>query len=363
MPVFYPMQRHGRYSLGLGLTYELVHAYYGFDLGERYHLDPDYRIRTSMEIDRAVFETFGAIGLGYKDAFPRVSLEPFGHRFVPAMYGCPCHYAADADPWAEARPLSAEAIESLRPWTRERFEAAEPVRVILSQAAHARQARQSAPQPAEFNPHCRPMSALQNLGSVINTAFSVQGDGLFIDYLENPGLIRKFYANITELMLLSLRYFPELDGEPLKDVFVGNCCVSMISPESYTALNEPCDRTLMEYARSIGARFTIHQDSNVNPHLENYARLDYVHAIDFGQDTDFEKAARLFPGVDANCILFPSWIQVQPLEVIAEELRRLMRVGRGFRSMSFTCWEVDTQLGQEKVFGFHEVFRRCAEGA
>ena len=98
MPVTYPRQTFGRYGLGLGLTYQLIHDRFGFDLGERYHRDLDYRIQTTMEIDRAAFEAYGKIGLGYEKPFPRVSIEPFGHRFMPAMYGCECGYAQDAEP-------------------------------------------------------------------------------------------------------------------------------------------------------------------------------------------------------------------------------------------------------------------------
>ena len=52
------------------------------------------------------------------------------------------------------------------------------------------------------------MSSLQNLGSVINTAFSVQGQELFVNYLTVPELVRSLYANITQLTLLCLEYFP-----------------------------------------------------------------------------------------------------------------------------------------------------------
>ena len=102
----------------------------------------------------------------------------------------------------------------------------------------------------EFNPHCRGMSSLQNLGSVINTAFSIQGQQLLLYYAVDPDAVR-LYGNITQLMLLCLDRFPKVDGWPLKDIFLGNCTVSMISPRQYAALNEGEDRRLMEYARSI----------------------------------------------------------------------------------------------------------------
>ena len=56
------------------------------------------------------------------------------------------------------------------------FEQSEPVRVVLSQVEQLKKRYGSHRVPSqEFNPHYRAMSSLQNLGSVINTAFSVLG--------------------------------------------------------------------------------------------------------------------------------------------------------------------------------------------
>ncbi len=211
------------------------------------------------------------------------------------------------------------------------------------------------------NPHAVPLSSLQNLGSVINTAVSTFGEQVLCLYADDPALLRTFYRSVTDLMLLCLRIFPEKDGRGLPLVFVGNCTVSMISPAQYEACNAPSDRELSAFARSIGARFLVHQDSGATPHLENYARLVPVHGLDIGQDTDFEKAARLFPGVSANCILFPGWIGSTALEGIREELSRLMRAGRGFSEFTFSILEVDPVLAQGRIFEFVDIFRACAE--
>ena len=361
MSLLYPMQTFGRYRLGLGLTYKLIHDRFGFDLGERYHRDLDYRIRTTMEIDRAVFDAYGRIGLGYKEPFPRVSIEPFGHRFMPVMYGCECGYAQDTEPWGRPRVFSKEQIEAITPWTPGRCEKSEPVKVVLSQIRQLKDRYDLYRVPdAAFCPHQRAMSSLQNMGSVINAAFSVQGEQLLMDYLTEPGLVRKLYENITQLMLCCLDFFSQVDGWPLTDIFIGNCTVSMLSPRQYVEFNYPEDRRLMEYARSIGARFTIHQDSHVNPHLENYARFEYLQAFDLGQDTDFEKLQRLCPNADVNCILFPSWIESHALSDIREELLRLMWLGRRFHTFSFTLLEVDAQIVGDLIFAFCDTFQQCA---
>jgi hypothetical protein len=168
---------------------------------------------------------------------------------------------------------------------------------------------------------------------------------------------------VTELMLLCLRLFPAVDGRKLDTVFVGDCTVAMISPAQYEACNFPYDLRLAQYARDIGARFLVHQDSGASAHLAGYARLSYVQAIDFGQDTDWEAAARIFPDAEASCILFPGWLRSRSSREIEEELLRLMRLGGAFRRFSFSVLEVDEALAAGGIFELHDAFRRAAERA
>ena len=363
MSVFYPPQAHGRFGLLYGLTPSLLNARYGLDHGERFHLDFAFRVERLMEIDRRVFEDFGGIGLGFAEPFPRASIEPFGHRFVPAVLGCRTVYAPADDPASVKKELLPAEIREIPAWTRERLESSEPVRLVLEQAMWARMHcdREEAERRLGYNPHTQPLTSLQNLGSVINTAVSVFGEDALILGMDDPGLLRAFYGRVTELMLLCLEYFPGVDGRRLHTVFVGDCAVAMISPAQYAACNLDFDRMLAGLARSISARFIVHQDSGATPHLANYAKLGYVQGIDFGQDTDWEEAARLFPGVEANCIIFPGWLRAHAREEVREELDRLMASGARFPRFSFSILEVDAELARGKIFEFHEVFQEAAK--
>jgi hypothetical protein len=187
---------------------------------------------------------------------------------------------------------------------------------------------------------------------------------LFINYATEPNRVHQFYRNISELTLCCLAFFPQRDGWPLRDVFIGNCVVSMISPAQYARFNLPYDRLILEYARAIGANFVMHQDSNVTAHLENYARLGPIQALDVGQDTDFEKVLALFPDASVNCILLPSWLMDKSADAIQEELTRLMAVGKRFPRFSFTLLEIDQNLGENRaIFELFEIFRKCESSA
>jgi hypothetical protein len=365
MPIFYPLQRFGRFGLGMGLTARLLHDRFGLDVGERYHHDIIHRVEAVREVDRLVWDAFRGIGLGFEEPFPRATIEPFGHRFVPVLFGCEPEYAHDEEPAVRTMTLDTGSIASRPPWTPERLASLEPVKEIVAQAKAVRarygDVGAEARRRMGYNPHERPLSSLQNLGSVINTAVSVFGQDVLCLYADDPDALRSFYRGVTDLMLLCLRTFPELDGEALSTVFVGDCTVAMIGPADYARCNESFDRELAEFARSLGARFLVHQDSGATPHLEGYARLGRVHGLDVGQDTDFAAAARRFPAAAANCILFPSWIRATPADGIREELLRLMRTGLAFADFTFSIFEVDPGLAEGKIFEFYDLFRACAQ--
>jgi hypothetical protein len=364
MPLFYPPRVFGRFGLGLGLTSTLLHERFGLDFGERFHRDAVHRVESLMEADRQVWDEFRELGIGYAEPFPRATIEPFGHRFVPVMYGSRCVYSPSEEPAVLPRAQQAEEIASLAPWTPERFEAAEPVRVVGEQLAALR-ARYGdlGPYAARmgYNPHYQPLSSLQNLGSVINSAVSIFGEGVLVLYEDDPALLRALYRNISDLMLLCLDRFPRLDGRPLTHVFVGDCTVAMISPRQYESCNLPFDRELARFASSIGAGFLVHQDSGTTPHLRSYARLAPVAALDVGQDTDFAEVARIFPAASVSCILFPSWIAATPAAELEAELEGIMRLGLAMPRFDFSIFEVDPSLARGKIQQFHEIFRRSAE--
>lgn len=365
MAILFPTQRIGRFGLSLGFTYRLLHELWGFAFGEPFHKNVALRVKTVMEVDQAIFERYGALGLGFERPFPRISIEPFGHRFMPVMYGCECLFDAAEAPSGASRAFNEEELAALGAWTEARLLASEPVREVLDQLSQYK--KMLADWPARAPESWTPMdyfgAGLQNLGSVMNTGASVQGQRHLLDYLANPDLVRRFYANITELMLTCMDVFPRLDGRPLQRVYLGNCSVAMISPEQYRACNFAFDRQALAHADARGIPFTLHQDSGVTPQLPNYAALGKLSGVDFGQDTDFARVAELFPGVQANCILFPAWVANATADQLRQELLRLMRVGRRFSAFSFSLYEIDPALGGDKIFEFYEIFQSCAAQA
>ena len=58
-------------------------------------------------------------------------------------------------------------------------------------------------------------------------------DFLIVDecHRSTSPVFRRLYKNISALMLRCLEFFPRIDNRALNNIFVGNCTVSMISPD------------------------------------------------------------------------------------------------------------------------------------
>ena len=48
------------------------------------------------------------------------------------------------------------------------------------------------------------------------------------------------------------------------------------------------------------------------------------------------------------------------MDTIRDDLLRLMDLGKCFPAFSFSLLEIDARLGDDRVFAFHETFRKCA---
>ncbi|HEY3418554.1 MAG TPA: uroporphyrinogen decarboxylase family protein, partial [Armatimonadota bacterium] len=183
---------------------------------------------------------------------------------------------------------------------------------------------------------------------------------LFAYYLDDPALVRTLYENITRLMLRCLDYFPAVDGRPLAGAGIGNCSVTMLSPADYMRCDYEFDRRIMNYCREHGLAFGMHQDSNVTPHLDHYAKLEYTSGFSFGMDTDFARLADLFPNASVSCLWFPHWLRDHSPAEIADEVRRLLEAGRRFPVFNFSVQDVDPFMDDEKLRGFYQIVQEEA---
>ena len=125
--------------LNIGYSNEWWHANHGFSFDEELYRDPLRKLAVQHRMDELLYEKFAKWDfLAHMEdtsvlSRPSVNIEPYGHRFVPAMFGIPVCYAKDQAPWAMTQRLDDDFIMSLKPITRVAFANDPRVREIVRQ--------------------------------------------------------------------------------------------------------------------------------------------------------------------------------------------------------------------------------------
>ncbi len=319
---------------------------YGIAFDESFFNNPVNRLEKYAFMRKTLLERFPLIGkdffnkyLGINEAY----VNPYGDRFIPAVFGCGVSYQKDQAPWCIHNKLSVEQIKNMPYMTMNQFSDNSYVKNIIEQAKIVKRITGSA-------------MSMQNSGSPINTAIYLRGIDLFTDYIYNPKAVHKLYSLITNVMILAYDYFSEVDGIK-RMVDVGNCSVAMISPKQYEDFNQKYDLIMMEKARREKVAFHMHQDSDVTKYINSYKALKYLHVFDIGCDTDMLLFRKNFPGIILNIFIYNSFLFERTPEQIYEDISKMKKDAGPQEKVEFTSVDVDESISDEKFIALCEAIK------
>lgn len=332
--------------LYFGYTNEWWNKRHGISFDKETYMNPIKRMRDQEKMDTVMYEMFHKWRfLDHIDgnSRPPVSIEPYGHRFIPAMFGAPIDYQADQAPWAQTIKLERDYIMSLRPITEDEYANHPLVRDIIRQRGILME-------------NGRVCTIRQNLGGVMNTAIYLRGDDLFYDFYDDPEMVHKLLDLITNMILVSYDHSCKIDGNWESPLGVGNCTVAMLSPQIYAEFLRPYDMRIMEHARAKGVSFGIHHDSLADPFIPVYKSFDYLNSFDIGCDTDVALFRREFPDVNINVYFYASTF----INLNAKELFDFMvetaEKGGPLDKIGFTASDIDIDVPMDKVEAICEAY-------
>ena len=329
--------------LNLGFTNEWWNKRHGINFDQNTYMNPIKRMREQEKMDTIMHEMFHKWHfLDHNDVKTPMSIEPYGHRFIPAMFGSPICYQADQAPWAQTIKLERDYIMSLRPITEDEFANHPLVKEIDKQHGIL----------MENDKVC---TVRQNLGGIMNTAIYLRGDDLFYDFYDDPEMIHKLFDLITNMILVSYDYSCKIDGWE-SQLGVGNCTVAMLSPQIYAEFVRPYDMRIMEYARAKGVSFGIHQDSLIDPFVPAYKSFDYLKGFDIGCDSDTALFRREFPDIDINVCLYGSTLIELSAKELFDFLVETAQKGGPLSKIGFTVADIDIEVPMEKVESICEAY-------
>lgn len=249
------------------------------DFSACWHRDPRYRHTTMQQMGRLLNDTFPTLRLGDAEGTRGSISQVCTAAFIGGLFGLEVLFAPDQWPVTRDRPLSDAEVARLEPPD------------VRNTAAFADLMRQMDLIEAEWG--C--IDGELNYQGVLNTAFRLRGEALFMDMASEPECAHHLLGVVCETMLqvIDAVHARQQASGVRKDAFVtGNCVVNMISSAHYREFVQPYDRRLSAHFPHFG----IHNCAwRVDPYAPSYAEIRTLDYLDFGLDSDLALLRRLFP--------------------------------------------------------------------
>ena len=273
----------------VGFTQRWYHHYCGLDFGERWHADPDLRMKGWERMRGEIRRRFPGRNIGGSegDDPPDLLTGTYGGCVVSSVYGQEIRYWPDNWPAsAPGQELSDEEADELKP---PEMEHNAVFSGILKQMDRIERLTGT-------------IRGFLNWQGVLNSAFRLRGDAIFMDMIETPERASRIFECVANTMIEGYQLVHARQRGAGTDYRFGttaNCVVNMVSPQHYERLLLPFDLRL----RSAFLNFGIHNCAwRVDPYLPGYSRVPNLGYLDMGLESDLTEVKRLFPKSRRNLI-------------------------------------------------------------
>lgn len=325
----------------------------GISFDRSFYLDAERRIENDLAMRQVLYDRYAEIGLGEPDPKPRPiigSIHVAGGFVIPALLGASIRFAPDAAPQPEPMNLSLAQIEAIE---KPDFRQTWPMKELIADMDALE---------AQFG-H---VTGDVNTDGLLNAAYHLYGQQLFLDFYEAPGRVGRLLDLIAELIVDVALYVRQRTGscsisvnrmvervDP--DLFLhANCSVQMISPKSYRALHLPVEHGMASRIQPFGIH---HCGDNAHKMAPVYAEIP-VSYLEVGWGSDVASCREALPDAFLNLRLNPvRMLQCTPEEV-AEDTETLLRIAGPLEQVGLCCINMDYGTPDDNLFAMFEVVQR-----
>ncbi|MBE0670061.1 MAG: hypothetical protein IH588_05705, partial [Anaerolineales bacterium] len=205
-----------------------------------------------------------------------------------------------------------------------------------------------------------------NTDGLLNVAYHLYGQEMFVDFYENPRRIQRLLDMIGQLIVDVALYVRQRTGSCSVAVnrmvervnpamfLHANCSVQMISSQSYRQIVRDAELDMAQRIQPFG----IHHCGN-NMHLlaAEYATLPAAF-FDVGWESDVAECRRVLPDAFFNLRLSPiRMLQCTPRQ-IAEDTEKLLQAAGPLEKAGVCCINMDHGTPADNIFAMAEVVER-----
>ncbi len=325
----------------------------GISFEKPFYLDAKTRTQNDVTMRRVLYERFGELGMGKADPKPRPiigSLHVAGGFVIPALLGAEILFSPDAAPQPRPVGLSSAQVETLE---KPDFRNTWPMKQLI--------ADMDALQPIHGG-----LVGDINTDGLLNAAYHLYGENLFIEFYRAPERVRRLLDVIGELIVDVASYVQGRTGSCSISVnrmvervdprmfLHANCSVQMISPDSYRALHLPVEQRMAERIQPFGIH---HCGDNAHKIAPLYAELPVCY-VEVGWGSDVALCRQALPNAFLNLRLSPvRMLQSTPHE-IAEDTENLLLGAGPLEQVGVCCINMDYGTPDDNILAMFEVLQR-----
>lgn len=332
------------------------HKNAGIDFSQPFFDDYKYRMECDVKMRRALYDHFGAYGIGEKDPQPRpllgTDLLAAGYLYSQLM-GCDIVYKPDNSPQVVCKNLEAEDLEDIE------------VPDLDSSPIWAATQRQIDGLLRDYGR----VETYINLQGIQNIALDLMGQELYMAYYSDPDEVSGLLKKITDLSLEIGRRFYALNDDISggvtaivrqvmpRNYLTSNCSVEMVSNACYEEFLLPHDQRLADEFTCFG----IHHCGKSMEHVcEGYSKVRNLAFAEVGAGSNITYVREHLPGVWLNLRYSAVNIQKETSDQIHENVARMLREGKADQgNISISCVGMDVNTPEESIIAFLDACKQA----
>jgi hypothetical protein len=296
--------------VSLGFEPAWFHSRCGVDFTERWHKDPFYRYASLKAMKAVLVDAFPAVtywDLSNEDDLATIS-GCYGAYVIAQVFGLPLRYAPDR--WPVLEPGNTLCVQEIEQLDVETLLQGPVVEELFGQIDIIE---------SEWGK----IHGYLNWQGVLNNAFQIRGQDIFLDMVDKPKFIHNFFSPISQVLIRLAKMIQERQrksGFYINQFSVSNCTLNMISPEMYRELVFPYDTRI---AHSF-ERFGVHTCNwDITPYIDVLRELPKLGYLDMGMDSDMARVKRTFPETRRAVMYWPTKLQNATIETIRSDMKKI----------------------------------------
>ncbi len=328
------------------------HHHTGLTFDEDFFFHPRRRVEAERRMERELYERFGRYGLGEArdEDRPEIGAVHLAAGYlISEMLGCQVEYTESAPPRVIPAGAAAAVVPVKEPFQSPAWKRLEALMEAL-QGSYGR------------------LTGDVNWGGILNIALDLRGQELFLDMLDDPPAVSRFFAHIGGTVLEFTRRILQRTGTSSVSVnrlvrrrpgavfLHSQCSHTMISEDDYRRYLMPFDVQWSRRMRPYGIHFCGRDPHRFAPSFGELPHLDF---LDVGWGGDLALLRRHLPDTFLNIRLDPVSLRDMPPATVRQEIRQRVAASGNPSLTGVCCINMDRGMPDEIVATIFETVEQC----